>query len=109
MNIKNIPFEITDWSEIKSERHEGETGFALWKVHQFGDIRVRVVEYSSNYKADHWCTKGHIIYCLEGEMTTKLKDGREFELRKGMSYQVEDENYPHNSYTKSGALLFIID
>jgi quercetin dioxygenase-like cupin family protein len=107
--IKNIPFETTDWSELKSERHEGETGYALWKVRQCGDIRVRVVEYSANYKADHWCAKGHILYCLKGEMTTHLKDGRVVELHKGMSYQVEDENYPHSSYTKNGAVLFIVD
>jgi quercetin dioxygenase-like cupin family protein len=107
--IKNIPFETTDWSEIKSERHEGETGYALWKVRPCGDIRVRVVEYSAGYKADHWCSKGHILYCLQGEMTTTLKDGRVVELHKGMSYQVEDENYPHRSYTKNGAVLFIVD
>jgi quercetin dioxygenase-like cupin family protein len=109
MDIKNIPFETIDWSEMKPERHEGKTGFALWKIRQCGDIRVRVVEYSANYKADHWCMKGHILYCLEGEMTTHLKDGRVVELRKGMSYHVEDENYPHGSDTKKGALLFIVD
>jgi quercetin dioxygenase-like cupin family protein len=109
MNIKNIPFEMTNWSEIKPERHEGETGYALWKVHQCGEIRVRVVEYSANYKADHWCAKGHILYCLEGEMTAHLKDGRVIELQKGMSYQVEDDHYPHSSYTKTGATLFIVD
>lgn len=108
MIIKNIPFETTNWSEITSERHEGETGYALWKVRQYGDIRVRVVEYSPHYKADHWCAKGHILFCLEGEMTTHLKDGRVVELRKGMSYQVEDENYPHSSFTKNGAVLFIV-
>ena len=109
MVINNIPFEATDWTTVKSERHDGETGYALWKVRQCGDIRVRVVEYSANYKADHWCSKGHILYCLEGEMITKLKDGREIELRKGMSYQVEDNNYPHSSFTKNGATLFIVD
>jgi hypothetical protein len=107
--IKNIPFEKTDWSGVEAERHEGETGYALWKVRQCGDIRVRVVEYSANYKADHWCSKGHILYCLQGEMTTKLKDGQVFDLVKGMSYQAEDENYPHSSYTKNGAILFIVD
>jgi hypothetical protein len=109
MNIKTVPFEITNWDEIKSERHDGETGYADWKVRQCGNIRVRVVEYSANYKADHWCAKGHILFCLGGEMTTHLKDGRVFELRKGMSYQVEDENYPHSSFTKTGAKLFIVD
>ena len=109
MNIKNMPVETTDWATVKSERHEGETGYALWKVRQYGDIRVRVVEYSANYKADHWCSKGHILYCLEGEMTTRLKDGRVIELRKGTSYQVEDEHFPHSSCTKNGATLFIVD
>ena len=109
MIIQNIPFEATDWSTVTPERHEGETGYALWKVRQCGDIRVRVVEYSADYKADHWCSKGHILFCLEGEMTTRLKDGRVIELRKGMSYQVEDEGYPHSSYTKNGATLFIVD
>jgi quercetin dioxygenase-like cupin family protein len=109
MIIKNIPFEATDWSTIKSEHHNGESGYAEWKVRQCGDIRVRVVEYSPNYKADHWCTKGHILFCLEGEMTTELKDGKVIKLHKGMSYQVEDDNYPHSSYTKNGAILFIVD
>jgi hypothetical protein len=107
--IKSIPFEATDWSAVKSERHEGESGYAIWKVRQCGEIRVRVVEYSPNYKADHWCTKGHILYCLEGAMTTVLKDGRVIELKKGMSYQVEDDNYPHSSHTELGATLFIVD
>lgn len=109
MIIKNIPFETTDWSAVPGERHDGETGYAIWKVRQCGDIRVRVVEYSANYRADHWCSKGHILYCLEGDMVTTLKDGRTVELRKGMSYQVEDETYPHSSYTKNGAVLFIVD
>ncbi len=109
MKIKNIPFEAVDWTQIRGERHPGESGYAEWKVRQCGDIRVRVVEYSPGYKADHWCSKGHILFCLEGSMMTELKDGRKFELRKGMSYHVEDDNYPHNSYTESGATLFIVD
>jgi hypothetical protein len=109
MIIKNIPFEATDWSAVKRERHSGETGYADWKVRQYGDIRVRLVEYSPGYKADHWCLKGHILYCIDGGMITTLKNGRSVELRKGMSYQVEDDNYPHSSYTKNGAKLFIVD
>jgi quercetin dioxygenase-like cupin family protein len=107
--IRNLPFEATDWSAVKSERHNGEKGYAEWKVKQYGDLRVRVVEYSPGYKADHWCSKGHILYCIEGSMTTRLKDGRIIELRKGMSYQVEDDNYPHSSDTDGGAKLFIVD
>lgn len=109
MIIKNIPFEATDWTNIKSERHAGESGYADWKVQQYGDIRVRVVECSPNYKADHWCSKGHILFCLQGEMTTELRDGRVIELYKGMSYQVEEDAFPHRSFTKSGAVLFIVD
>lgn len=109
MIIRDIPFEAVDWAEIKSERHDGESGYAECKTRQFGDIRVRVVKYSPGYKADHWCKKGHILYCLEGEMTTVLKDGRVTQLCKGMSCQIEDENYPHNSHTKNGATLFIVD
>lgn len=109
MIIKDIPFEAVEWSEVKSERHDGESGYAEWKTRQFGDIRVRIVKYSPGYKADHWCKKGHILYCLEGEMTTELKDGRVIQLHKGISYQVEDENYPHSSHTMDGATLFIVD
>ncbi|KAB2878799.1 hypothetical protein F9K33_11645 [bacterium] len=109
MIIQNIPFDTVDWIAVEEERHGGETGYANWKTRQFGDIRVRVVTYSPGYKADHWCKKGHIIYCLEGDMTTELEDGRLIELRQGMSYQVEDENYPHRSCTKNGAKLFIVD
>jgi len=109
MNIKHIPFDTTDWASVKSERHPGASGYADWKVRQCGDIRVRVVEYSPGYRADHWCAKGHILYCLEGALTTELKDGRVVELRKGMSYQVEDDNVPHSSHTTNGALLFIVD
>lgn len=109
MFITRIPFETVDWKEIENERHEGETGFANWKVRQCGDIRVRMVEYSPGYKADHWCKKGHIILCLDGDLTTELQDGRVIELKKGMSYHVEDENFPHRSHTINGARLFIVD
>jgi quercetin dioxygenase-like cupin family protein len=104
-----IPFTTTDWNLVPSERHDGEKGYALWKVLQFGNIRVRRVEYSPGYIADHWCDKGHIIFCIEGEMTTELKDGRTFVLKKGMSYQVGDNSDSHRSFTKDGASLFIVD
>jgi len=110
MNINNsIRFTTTDWSTIPSENHTGATGFATWKVLRFGDIRVRRVDYSPGYLADHWCDKGHIIYCIEGEMTTELDDGRTFVLKKGMSYQVVDHAESHRSHTVSGVSLFIVD
>ena len=109
MNISNIPFQITDWDKIPATKHEGETGVAFWKTLQFGDLRIRMVEYSKNYKADHWCQKGHIIYCIEGEMTTELSDGKKFKMTKGLSYQVSDELSSHRTFSKNGVKLFIVD
>ena len=109
MRIAQIPFGTTDWAVVSSERKKGETGWADWKVCQFGEIRVRMLEFSPGYKADHWCTKGHILLCLEGELVTELEDGREFVLRPGMSYQVADGAEPHRSHTKNGAKLFVVD
>jgi len=104
-----IKFGITNWDNVPEERHDGTTGHALWKVQHVGDIRVRMVEYSENYLADHWCDKGHIIHCLDGAMTTELKDGRTFELTTGMSYQVGDHADSHRTYSKDGVKLFIVD
>lgn len=109
MKMSDIPFSTTDWSEIESTRHPGEKGLATWRTRQFGPIRVRMVEYSPGYLADHWCVKGHILLCLAGELRTELKDGRTFTLRPGMSYQVADDAEPHRSSTHSGATLFIVD
>jgi len=109
MKLENIPFGTTDWSYVEPTRHEGEEGFALWRTRTFGAVRVRMVEYSAGYSADHWCDKGHILLCLEGELHTELGDGRWFTLRAGMSYQVADDMEPHRSSTAAGAKLFIVD
>jgi hypothetical protein len=109
MNSNNIPFQLTDWTLIPTIEHKGETGSAFWKTLQFGDLRIRMVEYSANYKADHWCQKGHIIFCIEGEMTTELSDGNEFKMTQGMSYQVSDDLSSHRTYSKTGVRLFIVD
>ena len=109
MDIPAIPFHTTDWENILGTHHEGKTGFATWKTLQIGGIRVRRVEYSGNYLADHWCAKGHILFCLEGEMITELKDGRKFQLKSGTSYQVGNNMEPHRSYSELGCKLFIVD
>jgi len=109
MEMSNIPFGTTDWAEIAPTEHRGETGMATWRTQQFGDIRVRMVEYSAGYLADHWCTKGHILLCMEGELHTELPDGRKFILTPGTSYQVSDNAEPHRSHTTIGAKLFIVD
>lgn len=109
MQLSDFPFGVTDWSAITATEHPGESGMALWRTCQFGSIRVRMVEYSPGYLADHWCRKGHILLCLEGELLTELADGRRFMLTPGLSYQVADESEPHRSSTRTGARLFIVD
>ena len=109
MRMSTIPFGTTDWSEVERTEHKGERGMAYWRTRQFGDIRVRMVEYSPGYLADHWCVKGHILLCMEGELHTELKDGRRFVLKPGMTYQVADDAEPHRSHTQIGAKLFIVD
>ena len=109
MDIANIPFGTTDWSQIEPTEHRGETGSALWRTRQFGAIRVRIVEYTPGYLADHWCSKGHVLFCLEGELHTELEDGRVFVLTPGMSYQVADNAVAHRSSTAMGARLFVVD
>lgn len=110
MNIPPLPYTPTDWSAVPATEHKGETGTALWRTLQFGDVRVRVVEYSPGYVADHWCDRGHVVYLLDGELTTELKDGRSFVMRPGMGYQVSDfGDSPHRSVTATGARLFIVD
>ncbi|TBU83504.1 hypothetical protein DNK06_03520 [Pseudomonas daroniae] len=107
MNISDIPFGITD--QVDATEHPGETGVAHWRTRQFGALRVRMVDYSPGYLADHWCSKGHILLCLEGELHTELEDGRRFVMTAGMSYQVADQAEAHRSSTNSGARLFIVD
>lgn len=109
MNIDDIPFGTTDWSSVPATEHPGEKGSALWRTRQFGPIRVRMVEYSAGYLADHWCSKGHILLCLEGELHTELEDGRQFVLTPGTSYQVADKAEAHRSSTPTGARLFVVD
>ena len=109
MRMKDIPFGTTDWSAVEKTEHEGETGTSFWRTRDFGGIRVRMVEYTPGYRADHWCVKGHILFCLAGELQTELKDGRRFVLKPGMSYQVADDAEAHRSSTAAGARLFIVD
>jgi quercetin dioxygenase-like cupin family protein len=109
MKMEGIPFGTTDWSEVAKTEHSGETGMAYWRTQNFGGIRVRMVEYTPGYVSDHWCSKGHVLLCLEGELETELEDGRRFTLKPGMSYQVADAAEAHKSRTVSGAKLFIVD
>ncbi|HKC35665.1 MAG TPA: DHCW motif cupin fold protein [Chitinophagaceae bacterium] len=109
MTIKQFPFQTLDWSSVPEQEHKGETGSVKSQVFMMGDIRIRKIEYSPDYKADHWCSKGHIILCLEGEMNTELDNGRIMRLTAGMTYFVGDDCEAHRSSTKNGCKLFIVD
>ena len=100
---------VTDWSQVEPTVHAGERGEATWRTRQFGELRLRMVEYSPGYRADHWCTKGHFLLCLDGELDTELADGRTFTLVPGMMYHVPDGGEPHRSNTRQGARLYIFD
>lgn len=110
MKIPTLPFTTTDWSTIEPTVHPGESGHALWRTFSVGDLRVRMVEYTAGYVADHWCDRGHVLLVLEGELETELRDGRTFRMTAGTSYQVSDfGDAAHRSSTRTGARLFIVD
>ena len=109
MSKTGIPFQVVDWTLIPKTEHPGESGFALWQTLQLPGLRIRIVEYSAGYLADHWCKKGHIVHCLDGEFISELKDGERFFVRKGMTYVVSDELSSHRSTTVNGVKLLIID
>jgi len=110
MKIEGAPFTVVDWETVAPTEHPGAKGAAKWRTVDAGNVRVRIVEYSPGYVADHWCPKGHVVFVLEGELVTELKDGRKFRMKKGSSFHVaENEKNPHMSRTKKGAKLLIVD
>lgn len=109
MNFQNIPFQVVNWETIPRTEHKGETGVAYWQTIQFQGLRIRVVEYSKNYLADHWCEKGHIVHCLEGEFWSELQNRERVHLSKGMTYAVSDELSSHRSISENEVKLLIVD
>jgi hypothetical protein len=109
MKMNPLPMSITDWTQIAPSEHPGDTGHALWRTRNFSDIRVRMVDYSPGYRADHWCSKGHVILCLSGSLDIELSDGARVCLKAGQSYHVGDGDPPHRSSAPEGAKLFIVD
>jgi hypothetical protein len=106
---QNIPFQTIDWTSIPKTEHPGETGTAFWQTLQFEGLRIRIVEYSAGYLADHWCKKGHIVHCLEGEVCSELETGEKTILKNGMTYVVSDDLSSHRSSTADGVKLLIVD
>jgi quercetin dioxygenase-like cupin family protein len=108
-NEKSIPYQTIDWSVIPKAEYKGEKGTSFWQTTQLQGLRIRIVEYSKGYLADHWCHKGHIVHCLEGEFISELQDGKESIMKKGMTYVVSDEMSSHRSRTEDGVKVLIID
>lgn len=110
MKIQNVPFEVIDWDSIPNQEYKGETGTSYWQTINSGNIRVRKVEYSPNFKSDHFCSRGHILLVLEGELFIKLKNGETYSLQAGKSFHCEDDDFnPHLAYSDTGAIVFIVD
>jgi hypothetical protein len=107
--MTNIPFQTIDWSAIEKVEHKGEQGVAWWQTLQLGGLRIRIVEYSKGYLADHWCQRGHVVHCLEGEFITELSTGEKTKLSKGGTYVVSDELSSHRSVSEHGVKLLIVD
>jgi quercetin dioxygenase-like cupin family protein len=109
MKIKDIPFTITDWSSIDAEHIPGEVAYAEQRIIEDGNVRVRQIEYTPGYRADHWCERGHVLYVLRGELVIELNDGRQFSMTAGNSFQVADGPPAHLVYTENGCTVFIMD
>jgi hypothetical protein len=107
--MSSISFQAINWEDIPKTAHKGETGTSYWQTLQYRGLRIRIVEYSAGYLADHWCRKGHIVHCLEGEFESEMENGEIFLLKKGMSYVVSDEMSSHRSISADGVKLLIID
>jgi len=107
--MSNFDFQTIDWKLIPATEHKGDTGTAVWRTLQLEGLRIRRVDYSIGYMADHWCQKGHIVHCLEGELISELDNGRKFTLTQGMTYIVSDDLSSHRSFSENGVKLLIID
>ena len=107
--MDKMPFQTIDWTNVEKIEHKGKKGTSFWQTIQIGGLRIRIVEYSENYFADHWCQKGHIVYCLEGEFESELENAETIRLTKGMTYIVSDNQSSHRSISTNGTKLFIID
>jgi hypothetical protein len=110
MNLSSLTVGVTDWSELPESVHPGESGTATMRMRQFEDIQLRLVVYSANYVADHWCHKGHIVFVVAGQLVIEHERGAKYALTPGTSYHVPDNDGPrHRVFSEGGATIFIVD
>lgn len=109
MKIEGVPFRVVDWSTVPESEAPGLSGTVRQRRLEEGNLRVRLVTYSPGYRADHWCSRGHVLFVLEGTLQTEVQGGATHVLTAGMSYQVSDDLAPHRSSTETGARLLVVD
>ena len=110
MKLADLPCGMIDWTSVPRTTHAGETGHAVMRARLFGEIQLRMVEYSPGYRADHWCDKGHILLVIEGAVLLEHRDGARYELTAGASWHVADNGAaPHRVSCEHGATVFIVD
>ena len=109
MTIKNFLPISFDWNIIPTQKNNGKTGFCLIRTHTLGEIKIRHIEYSANYSADHWCDKGHIVFIIDGELRIEHKDNSIHTLHGGMTYLIGDNTLAHKAKSEFGAKALIID
>jgi mannose-6-phosphate isomerase class I len=107
--MKKISFQIIDWNVLPESINPGETGRSISQIIEYPGLRIRIVEYSAGYLANHWCQKGHIVYCIEGEVINEQENGDQFILKQGMSYIVSDDMSSHRSRAENKVKLLIVD
>ena len=107
--MTKIPFQTIDWTSVEIEEIKGESGTATSQTMEYDGLGLRLVEFAKGYQADHWCKKGHIVHCMEGEFDTELERGETVKLIKGMTFIVSDNLSSHRSFSATGVKLLIID
>jgi quercetin dioxygenase-like cupin family protein len=109
MKFPPLPFAPIEWAAIPAVECPGGTGTAVMRTVESGDLRMRLVEYSPDFTADHWCVRGHIALVLEGICVLQIQDGREYTLTPGMSFYIGDDTDPHRVFSEAGCTVFIVD
>jgi mannose-6-phosphate isomerase class I len=110
MKLKESLFHSIDWEMLQTEEHKGESGTSYWRIYETDDFRVRMIEYSPEFRLEHFCSKGHIILVVDGKLSLEIKNNGKIELEEGMSFLIGDsQKNSHLAFTKTGAKVFIVD
>ena len=110
MKLNDVSYSLIDWQNVESTEVKGITGHAFWKTKKFNDLRIRIIEKSPGYRADHYCKKGHVIYVIDGEMVIDFENGEKFSVSAGQTvFLGDDPEFGHSTFTENGIKYFIID